>query len=67
MAAGRSQKFKDRVGKSLFYKLGLAWDNDRPILWVQTRLIGYWNGKQEKPVGVNRDGWAKRLGGLFKT
>ncbi len=58
-----SQKFKDRVVK-LIYKLGLAWDNDPRVAWVQTGLIGYW-GEQEKPVGVNEDGWAKRLGEAY--
>jgi hypothetical protein len=60
-----SQKFKDRVVK-LIYKLGLAWDNDPRVAWVQTGLIGYW-GEQEKPVGVNEDGWAKRLGDAYSS
>lgn len=60
-----SQKFKDRVVK-LIYKLGLAWDNDPRVAWVQTGIIGYW-GEQESPVGVNQDGWAKRLGEAYTT
>jgi len=58
-----SQKFKDRVVK-LIYKLGLAWDNDPRVAWVQTGLIGWW-GEQEQPVGVGQDGWAQRLGEAY--
>jgi len=58
-----SPKFKERVVK-LIYKLGLAWDNDPRVAWVQTGLIGYW-GEQENPVGVHQDGWAKRLGEAY--
>jgi hypothetical protein len=58
-----SQKFKDRVVK-LIYKLGLAWDNDPRVAWVQTGLIGWW-GEQEQPVGVGQDGWIQRLGDAY--
>ncbi len=58
-----SQKFKDRVVK-LIYKLGVAWDNDPRVAWVQTGIIGWW-GEQESPVGVGQDGWAKRLGEAY--
>lgn len=58
-----SQKFKDRVVK-LIYKLGLAWDNDPRVAWVQTGLIGWW-GEQEQPVGISQDGWAERLGEAY--
>lgn len=58
-----SQEFKDRVVK-LVYKLGQAWDNDPRVAWVQTGIIGYW-GEQESPVGVDKDGWAQRLGDAF--
>ncbi|HYX06578.1 MAG TPA: malectin domain-containing carbohydrate-binding protein, partial [Bacteroidales bacterium] len=58
-----SQEFKDRVVK-LIYKLGEAWDYDPRVAWVQTGIIGYW-GEQENPVGVDEDGWAKRLGEAY--
>jgi len=58
-----SQEFKDRVVK-LIYKLGEAWDNDPRVAWVQTGIIGYW-GEQESPVGISKDGWAKRLGDAY--
>jgi hypothetical protein len=59
-----SQKFKDRVVK-LIYKLGLAWDNDPRVAWVQTGIIGWW-GEQESPVGINAE-YAKLLGDAFNT
>jgi hypothetical protein len=58
-----SQEFKDRVEK-LIYKLGLAWDNDPRVAWVQTGLIGWW-GEQEQPAGVGQDGWVLRLGEAY--
>jgi uncharacterized repeat protein (TIGR02543 family) len=58
-----SKEFKDRVVK-LIYKLGLAWDNDPRVAWVQTGIIGWW-GEQEQPVGVGQDGWAERLGEAY--
>jgi len=60
-----SQKFKDRVVK-LIYKLGLAWDNDPRVAWVQKGISGWW-GEQENPVGVDEDGWAKLLGDAYAT
>jgi uncharacterized repeat protein (TIGR02543 family) len=54
---------KDRIVK-LIEKLGQAWDNDERVGWVQTGILGYW-GEQESPVGVNQDGWAKRLGDAY--
>jgi hypothetical protein len=59
-----SQKFKDRVVK-LIYKLGLAWDNDPRVAWVQTGIMGWW-GEQESPVGINQE-YAKLLGDAFNT
>jgi len=57
-----SQKFKDRVVK-LIYKLGIAWDNDPRVAWVQTGIMGWW-GEQENPVGINAE-YAKLLGDAF--
>ena len=54
---------KDRIVK-LIAKLGQAWDNDERVAWVQTGILGYW-GEQENPVGVDEDGWAKRLGDAY--
>jgi hypothetical protein len=59
-----SPEFKDRVVK-LIYKLGLAWDNDPRVAWVQTGIMGWW-GEQESPVGINAE-YAKLLGGAFNT
>lgn len=54
---------KDRIVK-LIAKLGQAWDNDERVAWVQTGILGYW-GEQENPVGVDDDGWGKRLGDAY--
>jgi hypothetical protein len=56
---------KDRIVK-LIAKLGKAWDNDERVAWVQTGIIGYW-GEQENPVGVGKDGWAKRVGDAYSA
>ena len=60
----RSQEFKDRV-VNMIHKLGIAWDNDPRVAWVQTGIIGYW-GEQENPVGVDEDGWVERMGQAFE-
>lgn len=54
---------KERIVK-LIEKLGIAWDKDERIAWVQTGILGYW-GEQENPVGTDEDGWAKRLGDAY--
>jgi len=59
----RQQLVKDRIVK-LIEKLGIAWNKDPRVAWVQTGLIGYW-GEQENPVGVNEEGYAKLLGDAF--
>jgi len=59
-----SPEFKDRVVK-LIYKLGLAWDNDPRVAWVQTGIMGWW-GEQESPVGINAE-YAKLLGDAFSN
>lgn len=61
----KSELVKRRVVE-LIYKLGEAWDNDPRVAWIQTGLVGYW-GEQENPVGVDEDGWAKRLGEAFDS
>jgi hypothetical protein len=62
-ALWRQQLVKDRLVK-LIEKLGVAWNKDPRVAWVQTGLIGYW-GEQENPVGVNEEGYAKLLGEAF--
>ena len=59
----RQQIVKDRIVK-LIEKLGVAWNKDSRIAWIQTGIIGYW-GEQENPVGVNEEGYAKLLGDAF--
>ena len=60
-----SQQFKDRVVR-LIGRLGEVWDNDPRVAWVQMGIIGYW-GEQEKPVGIDEDGWTNRLGEAFNA
>jgi len=54
---------KERIVK-LIDKLRQAWDNDERVAWIQTGILGYW-GEQENRVGVDTDGWAKRLGDAY--
>lgn len=61
----KSQIVKDRIEK-LIYKMGVAWDNDPRVAWVQTGLIGYW-GEQENPVGVDEEGYGALLGAAFDS
>ncbi len=59
----RNEVVKDRI-KKLIAKLGVAWNNDSRVAWVQTGIIGYW-GEQENPVGLDEEGYAKILGDAF--
>lgn len=61
----RNQLVKDRI-KTLIAKLGIAWDNDPRIAWVQTGIIGYW-GEQENPVGLKDEGFAKLLSAAYSS
>jgi hypothetical protein len=61
----RSEIVKDRI-KKLIAKLGIAWDNDPRIAWVQTGIIGYW-GEQENPVGLKEEGFAKLMSTAFSS
>jgi len=42
-----SEQFKQRISR-LVHRLGLCWDNDPRVAWVQLGLIGYW-GEHHNP------------------
>jgi hypothetical protein len=56
-----SEQFKQRVTR-LVQRLGLCWDNDPRVAWVQMGLIGYW-GEHHHPAPD--DEMQKLLGDAF--